>query len=166
MEMSSVAVLCAPQTSNNTNPDPTTLLSTQPVSPKNNPITVPRGQCDTYHTENGVNVLLSQGTNMAPLQPISFMLQEPCTDFLTPFAYKQNSYNDLLLDLLNSVPDKRDLMFENPIQLSEPAELDEYEFGNVLEPWQVHATYCGKTAKKRRLPEGLPVKKAVPTWYL
>lgn len=50
-----------------------------------------------------------------------------------------------------------------------PIELDEdeqHEGFDTSEPRQVHAAYCGLQAPKRRLPKGVPVKKAIPAWGL
>lgn len=46
------------------------------------------------------------------------------------------------------------------------AELEdrEAEGANCLEPRMVLDTYCGLSEPKRRLPKGVPVKKAIPSW--
>merc|ERR1719336_873096 len=67
---------------------------------------------------------------------------------------------------------KAQLLLTLPMSLSQPEdavshiELEEHvpELFDHLEPRQVHATYCGLQAPKRRLPKGVPVKKAVPSW--
>lgn len=175
--------LSAPGTpqSSKSNSTATPVLSTQPVSPTNtspsaafgvsptNTSSAAFSQPEAFQGINSVNTTdFSTAEHLGtavPSPPISHMNWAPNPMIPPPFFQDYLAY-ERWVHFMNSVPAKQeDFASENPVRLSIPPGLDTYDLGNLLEPWQVLETYCGRLERKRRLPGGLAVKKALPPWY-
>jgi len=164
--------LSAPGTpqSSKSNSTATPVLSTQPVSPTNASPTAAFGPPEAFQGINSVNATDFSaaehvGSSAVPPPPIPHMSWAPNPMIPPPFFQDYLAY-ERWIHFMNSAPTKpEDFASENPVRLSIPPGLDTYDLGNLLEPWQVLETYCGRMEKKRRLPGGLAVKKALPPWY-